>query len=230
MADFQGYPGTLAVIREIEAERRRQISAEGWTAEHDDAHENGVLAFAGASYAASGAADNRGDWLLQRTKTFIREVWPFNMSWWKPSTPRRDLIKAAALIVAEIERIDRQTKAASHERDEVGHAQALLARAEKVERERAALNERDALLARAEAAERRVAELVNANDNMNIAIAALDDRLRQILGAALGCAGDHSAESLAATAARRTRERERLAAHIRDTAGEEALAELLEGT
>lgn len=29
------------------------------------------------------------------------------MMWWKPGAPRRMLIKAAALIVAEIERLDR---------------------------------------------------------------------------------------------------------------------------
>ena len=33
--------------------------------------------------------------------------WPFGDDWWKPSKPRRNLVKAAALIVAEIERIDR---------------------------------------------------------------------------------------------------------------------------
>jgi hypothetical protein len=33
--------------------------------------------------------------------------WPWDLKWWKPTTPRRDLVKAAALIVAEIERLDR---------------------------------------------------------------------------------------------------------------------------
>lgn len=38
------------VIAEIAAERKRQIEAEGWTPEHDDAHDKGELAR---------AADNR---------------------------------------------------------------------------------------------------------------------------------------------------------------------------
>ena len=30
-------------------------------------------------------------------------------AWFKPTTPRRDLVKAGALIIAEIERLDRAT-------------------------------------------------------------------------------------------------------------------------
>ena len=33
--------------------------------------------------------------------------WPWDGNRWKPSTPRNDLIKAAALLIAEIERLDR---------------------------------------------------------------------------------------------------------------------------
>lgn len=35
------------------------------------------------------------------------EVWPWDESWWKPTNRRRDLVKAGALILAEIERLDR---------------------------------------------------------------------------------------------------------------------------
>ena len=39
----------------------------------------------------------------------IQRMWPgWAWSWWKPKNRRHDLIRAAALIVAEIERIDRQ--------------------------------------------------------------------------------------------------------------------------
>ena len=40
-----------------------------------------------------------------------RDLWPWAASWWKPKNRRRDLVRAAALIVAEIERIDRATVA-----------------------------------------------------------------------------------------------------------------------
>lgn len=35
------------------------------------------------------------------------QYWPFNQEWWKPTTARHNLVKAGALIAAEIERIDR---------------------------------------------------------------------------------------------------------------------------
>jgi hypothetical protein len=90
----------MSAIDEIATERRRQIEAEGWTAEHDDAHANGELAKAAGCYALY---DNR--------KAYPRfmppEPWPFDWCWWKPANRRRDLVRAAALIIAEIERMDR---------------------------------------------------------------------------------------------------------------------------
>jgi hypothetical protein len=87
----------LAVL----AERRRQIEAEGWTAEHDDAHAPGELARAGAAYAIF---DN-GGWGKS-----AKHIWPWNDDWWKPHNVRRDLVRGAALILAEIERFDRARK------------------------------------------------------------------------------------------------------------------------
>ena len=37
----------------------------------------------------------------------IPYYWPWDPAWWKPIDPRCDLVKAGALILAEIERIDR---------------------------------------------------------------------------------------------------------------------------
>lgn len=34
--------------------------------------------------------------------------WPWPSKWWKPKSQRRDLVRAGALILAEIERLDRQ--------------------------------------------------------------------------------------------------------------------------
>lgn len=81
-------------------ERSRQVLVEDYTHEHDDGHTDGELARAAASYA-----------LFQSTPGLFLEnisrLWPWDWKWWKPTTPRRNLVKAAALIVAEIERIDR---------------------------------------------------------------------------------------------------------------------------
>ncbi len=87
---------------DVVAERQRQISAEGWTSEHDDQYNDGELANAALCYVMSS--------FLEEVFTIKRkpdQLWPFDHKWWKPTTPRRDLVKAAALILAEIERIDR---------------------------------------------------------------------------------------------------------------------------
>ena len=99
----------FAVVGEIAAERERQTSAEGWTTAHDDGHAGGDLAAAAACYALSGA----GLTVTGRGATPV--AWPWDRSWWKPKDPRRDLIRAAALIVAEIERLDRAMIAAAKE-------------------------------------------------------------------------------------------------------------------
>jgi len=77
----------------IAAERLRQIGDEGWTAEHDAQHSEGELALAGAAYALSAVQfPNPPEW------------WPWAAGWWKPDNPLRDLVKAGALIAAEIDR------------------------------------------------------------------------------------------------------------------------------
>lgn len=84
------------VITEIASERRRQIEVERWTAQHDDAHRPGELADAAASYASNASA-NEGQRNWNRHNPPI--TWPWSRKWWKPTIPRRDLIRAAALTV-----------------------------------------------------------------------------------------------------------------------------------
>lgn len=85
--------------RYVAAERQRQVEAEGWTAEHDDQHRTGQMADAAARYAVAGG----GTFPDERTAF----LWPWAGSWWKPGDKRRNLVKAGALILAEIERLDR---------------------------------------------------------------------------------------------------------------------------
>ncbi len=88
---------------DVQAERRRQITAEGWTPEHDDEHSHGQIARAAACYALAGSsAPNDGTAAL-----LVSLAWPWDQQWWKPSTARRDMVKACALGLAEIERLDR---------------------------------------------------------------------------------------------------------------------------
>ncbi len=92
--------------QDVLSERERQKSAEGWTPEHDDAHSDGDLAKAAACYAAPRFHTN--------TELKVGPIgWPWSWEWWKPKDRRRDLVRAGALILAEIERLDRaalQTK------------------------------------------------------------------------------------------------------------------------
>jgi hypothetical protein len=84
-------PAPSVAAYDVITERRRQVTAEGWTLEHDDAQAAGELAAAAACYALGSKLP----------------VWPWHAKWWKPSRPRRNLVRAAALIIAEIERLDR---------------------------------------------------------------------------------------------------------------------------
>lgn len=98
--------GQTRAVRDVIAERRRQIEAEGRTTQHDDANPAGVMSVAAACYAIG--ASNALVLAVGDTSTCpAPEVFPWEDAWWKPTTPRRDLVKAAALILAEIERLDR---------------------------------------------------------------------------------------------------------------------------
>lgn len=93
-------------VAEIAAERHRQITDEGWTPEHDDQHSGAELLKAATCYAycvaeLGGLPDES---FAQITPP---PSWPWSDDWWKPKTPRSALIRAAALIAAEIDRRDR---------------------------------------------------------------------------------------------------------------------------
>lgn len=84
------------ILAAIEAERKKQIMGEGYFPSHDDQYVNGELALAASVYAHPTEGRNISDW-------------PFGEKRYHPNAMDRriELIKAAALIVAEIERINR---------------------------------------------------------------------------------------------------------------------------
>jgi hypothetical protein len=86
----------------ISAERGRQIAVEGWTPEHDDAHQYREIARAAIAYACAAAHP------LIYSRTYTPSEWPWEFKWWKPSPdPIRNLVKAGALLAAEIDRLKR---------------------------------------------------------------------------------------------------------------------------
>lgn len=92
--------------RDVLAERQRQIEVEGWTPEHDDEHVNDEIAAMAAFYAMPPGAR---EWSAEDTgygDTFGEAIIPEGWAA-KEGDRRRELIKAGALILAEIERLDR---------------------------------------------------------------------------------------------------------------------------
>lgn len=85
----------------IMQERIRQIADEGFALEHDDQHMEGELVQAAVRYAA-------GHQLNVDLESVAMASWPWDESSYKPSTPIRDLIKAGALIAAEVDRLIRE--------------------------------------------------------------------------------------------------------------------------
>jgi len=85
----------------IELERERQIHTEGYWPEHDDLHTDYSIVQAAICYATP----------TERRKMVgpIPFLWPWENRFWKP-TPNdrvRELVKAGALIAAEIDRLQR---------------------------------------------------------------------------------------------------------------------------
>lgn len=97
---------TSKALEDVLAERRRQIEEKGWTPEHDDKHNDGAIALAGAGYAEAAAWAVMAPDDKQFTDDDPPQSWPEEWEF-KPGTPRRMLVKATALMLAEIERIDR---------------------------------------------------------------------------------------------------------------------------
>lgn len=106
---YEGSFSLTAAEYDVLTERVRQIEEEGRTPEHDDLYRGGELATAAACYA--GNAGGFVWWELGAKSGWPGALLAFDHKWWKPSTPRRDLVKAGALILAEIDRIDRAARA-----------------------------------------------------------------------------------------------------------------------
>lgn len=97
----------------IAAERQRQIDVEGYTADHDVAHDSADLAHAADCYLQAAIFTHAG-WRVQGPGAIygdppqlpVARDWPWERAAWKPSDdPIRNLEKAGALIAAEIDRL-----------------------------------------------------------------------------------------------------------------------------
>lgn len=93
-------------VADVLAERKRQVDL-GWTPEHDDEHVNDEIAAIACYYLMP---DGARDWDASSTgygATLGEAMLPEGWAIAPGSSRRRDLVKAAALAIAEIERLDR---------------------------------------------------------------------------------------------------------------------------
>lgn len=103
------------VIKDVINERQRQINQEFYSTENDDEYKQNELLRAAVCYAENVVRrgwvfdSNFGPDVYQEEE--VPDLWPWDIDFWKPKNPRRDLVRAAALLIAEIERIDRSTGA-----------------------------------------------------------------------------------------------------------------------
>lgn len=98
-------------LNDVIAERERQLNSENYSLANDDMYEQNELVRAAASYTNHVVGRS---WIFERTPDLYQaevapDFWPWKDEFWKPKSPRQDLVKAAALLLAEIERIDRSS-------------------------------------------------------------------------------------------------------------------------
>lgn len=102
----------MSGAEQIAAERARQIEVEGYTAEHDEEHTEGELSGAAVAYATLA----RNQIVSSYDENVVRalasgpppsNLWRWPGSAWRPSVdPIRNLVRAGALIAAEIDRLE----------------------------------------------------------------------------------------------------------------------------
>lgn len=94
-------------IELMAAEREAHFEREGWTEEHDDEHTNRELSNAAVCY------------VLAERQSIVGTYWPALWGkWWKPTTYLRNLVKAGALLAAEIDRLQRAQEGAELDKEE----------------------------------------------------------------------------------------------------------------
>jgi len=86
------YSGATLILEE----RYRQVLNEGYNISHDLQHNRKELGEAALCYLSS----------YLENDMVMPVNWPFESSWWKPTDRIKNLVKAGALIAAEIDRLN----------------------------------------------------------------------------------------------------------------------------
>ena len=98
--DWMPSPDTLSGVELICMERERQIKEKGYTDEHDDEETDDRLAYAAVCYAIPN---------FPSKQIYVEDFYPWADYTYKPTPDNRikELVKAGALIAAEIDRLQR---------------------------------------------------------------------------------------------------------------------------
>ncbi|WP_311238280.1 MULTISPECIES: hypothetical protein [unclassified Xanthomonas] len=110
-----GHPQPAAAVpitgvQAIATERARQVLVEGMTPEGDAGYRYGQLAWAAVAYVQLTAMDLQAGGRQHIATGSPPACWPWDAAWWKPRDAHRDLVRAGALIAAQIDFIDQQNK------------------------------------------------------------------------------------------------------------------------
>lgn len=98
----------------IAAERQRQIEQEGFNKTHDDKYNGtkpGALTMGAICYSTMAGSSPA---MRDKLRVAHPLYWPWNLQWWKPGKDNtnasriRELVKAGALLAAEIDRLQRE--------------------------------------------------------------------------------------------------------------------------
>lgn len=101
----------MSAMARVRAERARQV-AEGYDEAHDDAHAPADLTSAAMAYATFAWWQTAGHvgWTRdQLDEQILENIWPWDADQFHPDedSPLENLTRSAALLAAEIERIER---------------------------------------------------------------------------------------------------------------------------
>lgn len=106
---------TSKAIIDVMNECDRQWNEKGYTDAHDDeVNKGGELVWAAACYAVAGGAPNPASCVIGMNN-IPHALWPWALESFNPKDRRTDLVRAAALLVREIERMDRASEKAQQQ-------------------------------------------------------------------------------------------------------------------
>lgn len=112
-------------IDDIAWERRRQVEQEGYHPRADDCYTSGQLPAAAQSYVLAFRARQSPGTALRyegSDRPLPPKCWPWSHHAWRPKDDRRDMVRAAALVAAEIDRVLRATNTVLTEPAQAFHA------------------------------------------------------------------------------------------------------------